>query len=176
MAINEAGPSLLDECARARATVGIPPLARAVLEWHCTYIPGEDAEAFAAVRGRPWPAARARPDDARARLLSADDDALRADAADAQRLLIEERSRPGRAALATVGSCLLQALDEPRRAADLALVAVQADPRSVTTPHCSAWEQAAPLSKSTPSAAGVTRAYAAWVPWSSYPWWPRRGE
>ena len=36
---------------------------------------------------------------------------------------------------------------------------------------CSEWEQLSVVSKSTRSAGAVTRAYAAWQPWSSFPWW-----
>ncbi|WP_437289140.1 protein kinase domain-containing protein [Sorangium sp. So ce406] len=75
----------------------------------------------------------------------------------------------GRSTLATTLSCLLQS-SEPRRAAEMALLAVQAEPRNPIGEGCAPWLQLLAVTYGTASAGATLRGMQAWVPWNSYGW------
>jgi eukaryotic-like serine/threonine-protein kinase len=75
----------------------------------------------------------------------------------------------GRSLLAASESCLL-ASSRPQVARELAIVAVQSEPRNPEGGLCNPWEQLLSLERNTMGADGAWRAMQAWVPWNSYAW------
>ena len=101
--------------------------------WLCRYISGASSDALP-VPARASPSATTFLEDTRVRLLAGASADLRADAAQANRLLAQGTSEIARHALATVASCAHGAIGEVRQAEELALLAIQADPRAVAWP------------------------------------------
>ncbi|WP_438026831.1 protein kinase domain-containing protein [Sorangium sp. So ce233] len=89
--------------------------------------------------------------------------------AELDRRFRRETSALGRSTLAATLSCLLQPSD-PRRAEELAMLAVQADPENTIGELCSPWAQLVAVTQGTSSAAVALRAMQAWAPWDSYGW------
>ncbi len=75
----------------------------------------------------------------------------------------------GRSLLAASESCLL-ASTRPQVAREMAIVAVQSEPRNPEGGLCNPWEQLLSLERNTMGADGAWRAMQAWVPWNSYAW------
>lgn len=75
----------------------------------------------------------------------------------------------GRSTLATTLSCLLQSSD-PKRATDMALLAVQAEPKNVIGESCAPWLQLLAVAQGTAVAEVTMHAMQAWVPWNSHAW------
>ena len=60
---------------------------------------------------------------------------------------------------------------DPERAAELALLAVQADPKNPLGEFCAPWGQLVAVARDTASAASTVRAMQAWTPWDSSGWY-----
>ena len=90
-------------------------------------------------------------------------------AAELARLFQREATPWGRSVLAATASCLVQAAD-PQRAAELALLAVQAEPKNSTGEFCAPWIQLAYVTSGTASTGPALRAMQAWEPWEGYGW------
>ncbi|WP_437806399.1 protein kinase domain-containing protein [Sorangium sp. So ce1078] len=164
---NNAG-GLPDECSRVAArSADLAELGRAEGR-HCAY-----------TLGLPLPAVQLPPRSepassgelaARARVehvaLRKDDPAT---IAELEGRFARDATPLGRSTLATTLSCLLQSSD-PKRAADMALLAVHAEPRNPIGEGCAPWLQLLSVTYGTASAAGTLRAMQAWVPWNSYGW------
>jgi eukaryotic-like serine/threonine-protein kinase len=84
-------------------------------------------------------------------------------------LFASEPTPRGRGQLAASESCLRGATD-PRGARELAIVAVQSEPKNPEGGWCNPWEQLMTLERDTPGAEAALRAMQAWVPWNSYAW------
>ncbi|WP_433932930.1 protein kinase [Sorangium cellulosum] len=97
---------------------------------------------------------------------SADDPAVNAEL---DRRFQRETSALGRSTLAATLSCLLQPSD-PRRAEEMAMLAVQAEPENAIGELCAPWLQLVAVTQGTSSAAVALRAMQAWAPWDSYGW------
>lgn len=161
---------LPDECRRfaehGAATSGPGDELGLEGRWLCAY-----------VLGRPAPTVELPPSDGTA---AGEATYLRLDyllnrrapagaAARLHELFLAERTPRGRSALAASESCLIGASD-PRAARELAIVAVQSEPKNPEGGLCNPWEQLMTLARDTPSAEGALRAMQAWVPWNSYAW------
>ncbi|HEU4403775.1 MAG TPA: serine/threonine-protein kinase [Polyangiaceae bacterium] len=88
------------------------------------------------------------------------------------RLSEDLRAEPspwGRSTLASTLSCLLQASDA-ERADELALLAVQAEPKNPTGEWCAPWVQLATVREGTTRGVDAARAMQAWSPWDGYGW------
>jgi tRNA A-37 threonylcarbamoyl transferase component Bud32 len=81
----------------------------------------------------------------------------------------KEPSRRGRATLALMASCASQASD-PTRARELALLAVQADPKHYYGFACASWGQLLNIVLHTPAGEATARAHQAWQPWEARGW------
>jgi serine/threonine protein kinase len=81
----------------------------------------------------------------------------------------------GRSTLAATTSCLFQAA-EPERARELALAAVQAQPKNPDGQFCNPWGQLLAVTRGTTSADATTHAMQAWVPWDANAWLFEGGE
>jgi hypothetical protein len=95
-------------------------------------------------------------------------------AADLHRLFDHEPSALGRSLIAATESCLLQSSD-PKRAYELAFMAVQADPKNTFGDFCAPWDQLLAVTSDTASQYSTVRAMQAWVPWQSIGWAIPRG-
>jgi hypothetical protein len=96
--------------------------------------------------------------------------------ADAERLHAMRATEPtarGRAQLAAIESCVLTAV-RPQIARDLALLAVQSEPKNPEGGLCNSWEQLIALDSDTSEADATWRAMQAWAPWNSYAWLEKR--
>jgi serine/threonine protein kinase len=166
---NNAG-ELPDECARAGARrEALPELVPAAL-WRCAYTLGLAAPRFEPPSLDP-PGAEPAVFAARARsslMVNAKAD-FRAAATHLHGVLEREPSPWGRAQLASTESCLLQPTD-PERSREMALVAVQAEPKNPDGALCSPWQQLLWATLDTSSAESVLRAMQAWEPWDSNAW------
>jgi hypothetical protein len=80
--------------------------------------------------------------------------------------LTRETTRVGKARLAALGSCLLQASGDTDAALDMALRSIAAQPRSSLNPLCDAFNQVASLMGGTATDMAAARAWAAWRPFS----------
>ncbi|MDI1447442.1 serine/threonine-protein kinase [Polyangium sp. 6x1] len=89
--------------------------------------------------------------------------------AELERRFAHETTPRGRSTLATTLSCLLQSGD-PKRAAEMSLLAVAAEPRNPIGEGCAPWLQLLAVTYGTTSAEASLRAMQAWVPWNSYGW------
>ncbi|MDC0746749.1 serine/threonine-protein kinase [Polyangium mundeleinium] len=164
---NNAG-GLPDECshvaARSADLAELGPAERR----HCAYTLGLPMpEVRLSQRNNPASpgelAARARVEHVARRV---DDPAT---IAELERLFAREATPLGRSTLATTLSCLLQSPD-PKRAAELSLLAVQAEPKNPIGEGCAPWLQLLAVTYGASSAAPTLRAMQAWVPWNSYGW------
>ncbi|WP_437896383.1 serine/threonine-protein kinase [Sorangium sp. So ce124] len=164
---NNAG-GLPDECSRVAArSADLAELARAEGR-HCAYTLGLPLpEVELPPRSEPASsgelAARARVEHV---ALRRDDPAT---IAELEGRFAREATPLGRSTLATSLSCLLQSPD-PKRAAEMALLAVHADPRNPIGEGCAPWLQLLSVTYGTTSAGATLRAMQAWVPWNSYGW------
>ncbi|WP_437986915.1 protein kinase domain-containing protein [Sorangium sp. So ce117] len=164
---NNAG-GLPDECSRVAArSADLAELGPAEAR-HCAYTLGLPLpEVRLSPRGdvaSPGElAARARVEHVARRV---DDPAS---IAELDRLFAREVTSRGRSTLATTLSCLLQSGD-PRRAAEMSLLAVTAEPRNPIGEGCAPWLQLLAVTYGTTSAEASLRAMQAWVPWNSYGW------
>jgi serine/threonine protein kinase len=82
-------------------------------------------------------------------------------------LFEREATSRGKAQLAAIESCTAA---DPQAARERAIVAVQAEPRSLDGGLCNAWEQLMTLERGTTPMDGTVRAWQAWAPWNSYAW------
>src|SRR5262249_54277222 len=87
-------------------------------------------------------------------------------AAELHARLEREPSPVGRAQIGVLESELRQSLGDMTRARELALLAVKADAKAGNGP----WFQLLATSLGTPGHGTVSRAYAAWAPWSPTAW------
>ncbi|WP_437595725.1 protein kinase [Sorangium sp. So ce590] len=164
---NNAG-GLPDECSRVAArSADLAELGRAEGR-HCAYTLGLPLpEVELPPRGEPASsgelAARGRVEHV---ALRKDDPAT---IAELEGRFAREATPLGRSTLATTLSCLLQSPD-PKRAAEMALLAVQAEPRNPIGEGCAPWLQLLSVTYGTTSAGATLRAMQAWVPWNSYGW------
>ncbi|WP_437662543.1 serine/threonine-protein kinase [Sorangium sp. So ce1182] len=164
---NNAG-GLADECSRVAArSADLAELGRAEGR-HCAYTLGLPLPAVELPpRGDPASsgelAARARVEHV---ALRKDDPAT---IAELEGRFAREATPLGRSTLATTLSCLLQSPD-PKRAAEMALLAVHADPRNPIGEGCAPWLQLLSVTYGTASAGATLRAMQAWAPWNSYGW------
>jgi hypothetical protein len=168
MAMSNNARGLRDECSRLEARSADLPERGAAERRSCAYTLGLPLpEVTLPPRSAPASpgelAARARVElEAR----NADDPATIAEIAQ----LFEREAAPlGRSTLATTLSCLLQARD-PKRASEVSLLAVDAEPRNWIGGSCAPWLQLVAVTYSTASAEAALRAMQAWVPWNSYGW------
>jgi eukaryotic-like serine/threonine-protein kinase len=171
MAQNAGG--LADDCARIAVKPGDAAEAAPVAQWLCLFTLGQPLPEVALARAPVAP--RAEPSSpaalaarARARHMIAGVDEPEA-VAEIQRLLGREATALGRSLLATTASCLLQSTD-PKRAQEMAFLAVQADPKNPLGELCAPWGQLVSMSRDTASAESTTRAMQAWAPWDSSGW------
>ncbi|WP_437928180.1 serine/threonine-protein kinase [Sorangium sp. So ce291] len=163
---NNAG-GLAEECSRVAARSAELAEMGPGERWRCAY-----------TLGLPLPQVELPPSDAaspgglaaRARVehntRSADDPAL---VAELDRRFQREATALGRSTLAATLSCLLQPSD-PKRAEEMAMLAVQAEPKNPIGEFCSPWLQLLAVTQGTSSAAVALRAMQAWAPWNSYGW------
>ncbi|MGK3989661.1 serine/threonine-protein kinase [Sorangium sp. So ce136] len=163
---NNAG-GLAEECSRVAARSAELAEMGPGERWRCAY-----------TLGLPLPQVELPPSDAaspgglaaRARVehntRSADDPAL---IAELDRRFRREATALGRSTLAATLSCLLQPSD-PKRAEEMAMLAVQAEPKNPMGEFCSPWLQLLAVTQGTSSAAVALRAMQAWAPWNSYGW------
>ncbi|WP_206079565.1 serine/threonine-protein kinase [Polyangium spumosum] len=164
---NNAG-GLPDECARVAAkSADLAEMGPAEAR-HCAYTLGLPLPRVALPPRGPLAspgelAARARVEHVALRV---DDPAT---IAELERHFARELAPLGRSTLAATLSCLLQSSD-PKRAADMALLAVQAEPRNPIGEGCAPWLQLLSVVYGTASADATLRAMQAWVPWNSYGW------
>jgi serine/threonine protein kinase len=84
-------------------------------------------------------------------------------------LLQREKTPRGRSLVAALASCVLASTD-PREARELAIIAVQSDPKNPDGRTCNPWEQRMTMERNTRGTDGGVRAMQAWVPWNSYAW------
>jgi eukaryotic-like serine/threonine-protein kinase len=84
-------------------------------------------------------------------------------------LFQREKSPRGRSLVAATASCMLASTD-PRGAREMAIVAVQSDPKNPEGRTCNPWEQRMTMERNTRGTDGAVRAMQAWVPWNSYSW------
>jgi hypothetical protein len=75
----------------------------------------------------------------------------------------------GRSLLAATEACVAQPVD-PRRAAAMAIIAVEQEPKNPSGERCNPWGELVAVMRDTPSPENVLRAMRAWVPWSSISW------
>src|SRR5262249_48531795 len=75
----------------------------------------------------------------------------------------------GRALAAGTESCLLQSSDT-KKADDMALEAVRAEPKNSDGQWCNPWEQLLTLADVKPNAISSARAMQAWMPWNDISW------
>ncbi|WP_437528989.1 serine/threonine-protein kinase [Sorangium sp. So ce726] len=168
MAMSNNAGALPDECARLEARSADLPERGAAERRSCAYTLGRPLpEVTLPPRSAPASpgelAARARVElEAR----NADDPAT---IAELDQLFEREAAPLGRSTLATTLSCLLQARD-PKRASEMSLLAVHAQPRSWIGGSCAPWLQLVAVTDGTASAEAALRAMQAWVPWNSYGW------
>ncbi|MDI1476723.1 protein kinase [Polyangium sp. y55x31] len=164
---NNAG-GLPSECSRVAArSADLAEMGPAEAR-HCTYTLGLPLPAIGpSPRGEVASpgelAARARVDHVIRRV---DDPAS---IAELERLFAREATPRGRSTLATTLSCLLQSGD-PKRAAEMSLLAVAAEPRNPLGEGCAPWLQRLAVTYGTSSGEATLRAMQAWVPWNSYGW------
>jgi serine/threonine protein kinase len=134
---------------------------------HCAYTLGLPLPEVVLPRGDAASpgglAARARADHVIRRV---DDPAV---IAELERLFEREPTAVGRSTLATTLSCLLESSD-PKRAKDMALLAVAAEPQNSIGEGCAPWLQLIAVTQGTASTEAALRAVQAWVPWNSYGW------
>ncbi|APR87052.1 Serine/threonine-protein kinase pkn3 [Minicystis rosea] len=178
----DAALALLDVQLAMANNAGGLPAACAKLEPHAAAI----AELYAGERwrcaytlGLPTPRIEAPPLDtassgalaasARVGLMLNEAADYRDTAARMHGIFEHEPNAWGRAVLAATESCLLQS-SAPERARELALLAVQADPRCTDGQLCSPWEQLLAATSDTSSAGAARRAMQAWTPWDSNAW------
>jgi len=86
-----------------------------------------------------------------------------------QNLFKRETTAWGMAALAATASCLLQG-SNPSASRDMALLAVQAEPKNPDGYFCRPWGQLLAVTRGTATADSTVRAMQAWVPWDGYGW------
>lgn len=162
--------SVSEECARVDARAADLPELGPGERFRCAYTLGLPAPRVELPPSNPGPLASPGALAARARVrLMAHKDSDPALAAELTRLLAAETTPLGRSTLAATASCLLQA-GSPERARELALLAIQAEPRNTAGEWCAPWIQAAVVTQGTASAAAVLRALRAWAPWDGYGW------
>jgi len=159
--------SVKEECARADVWSRALPFLGPGERFRCAYTLGLPAPEVTLPPGTPrsWGALAAR---ARVRLMvqkDSDPDA----AMELERLLASDVTPLGKSMLAATASCLSQA-KSPERARELALLAVQSEPRNTAGEWCAPWIQAAVITQGTSSAPSVLRAMRAWAPWDPYGW------
>ena len=163
---NNAG-GLPDECSRVGAQSADLAELGPVERRHCAYTLGLPLpEVVLPPGGAASPgglAARARADHVIRRV---DDAAV---IAELERLFAREPTAVGRSTLATSLSCLLES-SAPKRAEDMALLAVAAEPQNSIGEGCAPWLQLIAVTQGTASAEAALRAVQAWVPWNSYGW------
>ncbi|MFT3772397.1 MAG: serine/threonine-protein kinase [Minicystis sp.] len=111
---------------------------------------------------------------ARVRLMIEGDSDL-ALAAELEQLLAREVTPFGRSTLAASASCLFQA-ENPARSRQLALLAVQAEPKNPVGEWCAPWIQMVTVARGTAGAEAALRALRAWTPWDAYGWLPGSGD
>lgn len=134
--------------------------------WLCAYVLGRPTPEVRLRLEDPSPAGlathlrlnyllrRSAPPDAAARL---------------QEIFASEPTPRGRALAAVSASCILGASD-PRAARELAIQAVQSEPKNPEGGLCNPWEQLMTLERDSAAAASTLRAMQAWVPWNGYAW------
>ncbi len=134
--------------------------------WLCAYVLGRASPELHLGADDPSPAGitthlrlnyllrRSAPPDAAARL---------------QTIFTSETTPRGRALAAISASCVLGASDA-RAARELAILAVQSEPKNPEGGLCNPWEQLMTLERDTAAATSTLRAMQAWVPWNSYAW------
>ncbi|MRG93058.1 serine/threonine-protein kinase [Polyangium spumosum] len=81
----------------------------------------------------------------------------------------EAPSPQARSTLWATASCLLQSTD-PGRAAEAALLSVQASPKNPVGEFCAPWLQLAAVTQGTERAPAAVRGMQAWAPWEGYGW------
>lgn len=162
---NNAG-ELMDECSRVAKRADLAEL-KPIERHHCAYTLGLPLPEVVLPPGdAPSPgglAARARADHVIRRV---DDVAV---IAKLERLFAREPTAIGRSTLATSLSCLLQS-SKPKRAKDMALLAVAAEPQNSIGEGCAPWLQLIAVTQGTASTEAALRAMQVWVPWNSYGW------
>ena len=162
--------SVSEECARVDARSADLPELGPGERFRCAYTLGLPAPRVELPPSNPGPLASPGALAARARVrLMAHKESDPALAAELTRLLAVETTPLGRSTLAATASCLLQA-GSPERARELALLAIQAEPRNTAGEWCAPWIQAAVVTQGTASAGAVLRALRAWAPWDGYGW------
>jgi hypothetical protein len=163
---NNAG-GLPDACARVAAASADLAELGSVERRHCAYTLGLPLPDVRLPPGDPASpggrAARARADHVIRRV---DDPAV---IAELERLFAREPTAVGRSTLATSLSCLLESSD-PKRAKDMALLAVGTEPQNSIGEGCAPWLQLIAVTQGTASTEAALRAMQAWVPWNSYGW------
>jgi eukaryotic-like serine/threonine-protein kinase len=168
LALAQNAGGLADECARfEQKSADLGELGPAT-KWLCEY-----------TLGHPPPAAPLFPTDpaktaeyvTRVRLnhrTARDKDAEIA--AELQRIFNQDLPSLGRSVTAATASCLLESSD-PKRAKEMALLAVQADPKNPLGELCQPWLQLMVMTRETSSAESTVRAMQTWVPWDSAGWY-----
>jgi tRNA A-37 threonylcarbamoyl transferase component Bud32 len=167
LAMTHNAGGLAEECARVEARAADLGAMGPGERYRCAYtlgLPTPDVDLPPARPSSPGPFA------ARVRVLqmvkrTEDPESL----AELEGILAREASPWARSVLASTASCLVQSRD-PRRAADLALLAVQAEPKNPTGEFCAPWIQLISASRGTATAGAVLRAMQAWTPWDGYAW------
>ncbi|WP_437958538.1 serine/threonine-protein kinase [Sorangium sp. So ce119] len=167
LAMSHNAGGLPEECSRVAARSAELAEMGPGERWRCAYTLGLPLPEVALPPLDPASpgglAARARVEhNAR----SADDPAVNAEL---DRRFQRETSALGRSTLAATLSCLLQPSD-PRRAEEMAMLAVQAEPENAIGELCAPWPQLVAVTQGTSSAAVALRAMQAWAPWDSYGW------
>jgi len=169
LAIHQNAGSLPDECARLATPSSDAAELAASERWRCAYtlgIPGQPVALAAldtSTSSSGALAARARHEHI---ALHMSDPQLTARlGADFER----EQTSLGRSVLAATLSCLVQGSD-PKKASDLAHLAVQADPKNSLGGFCAPWGQLLSVARDTASIESVIDARQAWVPWEENGW------
>jgi hypothetical protein len=86
------------------------------------------------------------------------------------RSIFEREGTPrGRSLLAASESCLLGSTN-PQAARDMAIIAVQSEPKNPEGGLCAPWEQLMTMERDSMGADGAVRAMQAWLPWNGYAW------
>ncbi|WP_437590931.1 serine/threonine protein kinase [Sorangium sp. So ce1000] len=160
---------LTDECARFEqrsAEVGeMGPAER----WRCAYTLGSPETPVDVFSTEP--AADAATFATRARINHFIYHADRpADADRLHELYNRDKTSLGRSLLATTESCLIQSSD-PKRAYEMALLAVLAEPKNPDGQVCDPWGQLMTMAQGTASEESAMRALQAWQPWNGTGWW-----
>lgn len=158
---------LAAECERFERTssASLGSLGRFGL-WQCAYSLGRPASEVILERNDTSPAAVATWIRLH-HLLTHQDDPKDADFL--HQLWESDSTSWGKSLAAVTESCIVQSTD-PKRAQDMALAAVQAEPKNFDGQSCNPWGQLLTLYDGTNSARSAARAMQAWMPWSDISW------